>query len=331
MGGGVDSFAASALIAIVSAVAGFAVSYVLKVRDERRHGGAAEGLLLSDLNRALDALETGGDTKPLRVPAWDTQWDRLATRFDPLILERLDGTIQALRYLEEELKEEGEPLALQSADPEKADLRAVIAILKERRARWVRWRPWVGQALSREERRSPHRATAKGRQEERRRRTGVATAEILVAGAVIAALVLGARELGDDASDPISTRTVEAELLQMAPDASMVNCTGDDAEDSWSCVVASGGCQIAQADPAPCTPSVLRNDYFDVRGDETAKTVYAQRRSRARARAKPFPDVDTEPASSSSRWKWSWGWIGRIGRPDPPARQMSTASPKATG
>ena len=305
--------------ALAGGLAGFVPSFALRLRDEGRQGGAAENLLHSDLLRAarmLGAMEKfpgRGDTTDLEVPSWETHWDRLATRFNPLVLDRIGRTVDALRYLERGLNNPREPQSEASVAEVAQGLDEAIAVLDARRVLWLDKRPWLrpyGNPLAGKLSRLTDNAM-KAERNSRRVFTSVAVGAAL---ACIGVAVLLAGVLID--GDPISASTAEGELREMAPDASTVNCTGDDGDDRWTCLVVTAGCELAQADSGPCPNSAQREERYDVNGDSETDTISAFLIREALRTPESSPDetVDLEYASSPRT-----GWIGHIGADDPPA------------
>lgn len=312
--------------ALAGGLAGFVPSFASRLRDEGRQGGAAENLLHSDLLRAarmvraMQEFPGEGDTKDLEVPSWTTQWDRLATRFNPLVLDRIGRTVDALRYLRRALNNDAEDagkLEVSRAEVERS-LDDAIAILDARRILWLEKKLWL----------RPYRNPSDGELsplidkamwEERRSRRllwaiagGLALVCASVATAVAVVVIDG---------DPISASTAEGELREMAPEASTVNCTGDDSEDRWTCLVVTGGCELAQADSGSCPNSAQREERYDVNGDSETDTISAFliRDALRTGGSSSSETADPEPSSPRRR-----GWIGRIGRDDSAASQTGS-------
>jgi hypothetical protein len=85
---------------LIAALAGFAASYYLKWRDERRQGGAAERLLRAELTRAREVLATDKPSPPLADAEVRA---RVETAIDALQLKAPAKALTTLQDLQQEL------------------------------------------------------------------------------------------------------------------------------------------------------------------------------------------------------------------------------------
>jgi hypothetical protein len=297
--------ALGALTTIAAALLAFVLTYILRTRDEHRLGGAAERQLRDRLEMARRILESS-DCKPaktwskpgLRIQLEPEIWDRLVARFrHPYSWQQINKVVVQLDVLQtwfegsqaEEMGEERIRASFQQT-------KDVVALLDSRERRWLASRPWLKRG---DGRRGSLRAWAR-----------LAAVALVVAGAVFGATSAAVSSF----DDPSDESAVEAELREMDPRASAINCIGDDADDRWTCLVVRRGCERAAADPIPCATNTARE--FDVQADSSSGGVYAALLDTFGSAAGSAAKTESRPPRRALRT-----WLGYLFRDDPPASQ----------
>lgn len=242
------------MTALIAALAGGAIGllthWVLQRRDEARVGGAAERRLRADFQNSLEILrdDPSGASEAwlnpgLRVTAWRDQFDRLVPRFLPARWDRMNDAVDALDRLQawaESHSKDGEP----PSKPPDSDMvsgaitqtEQVITDLDARHSEWLRWRPWLQETWR------------------FHGRLWRWAGRLVAFVALLAVVALTVSEI----RDPIKAGDVEKELREMEPAAALVNCSGDDDKDRWTCTLVMDACETAQSAPQPCEGNVVQ-------------------------------------------------------------------------
>jgi hypothetical protein len=295
----VSTASLGALATIAAALLAFATTYVLRRRDERRLGGAAERQLRNRLELSRNILAASERepaktwSKPgLRVKLEAEIWDRLVARFrHPYVWDQINSATAQLDVLQT-WYESGQPGEMPMDRVRRAHqlVEAVIARLDERERRWLSWRPWLRRG-----------AGERGR--------ALDWARLAAVGLLSAALLVGAvRVTATALDDPTDENAVESELREMDPRAAAVNCVGDDGDDRWSCIVVREGCDRAATESVPCV-GVDQVDNFEVQGDSGGDRVYAEL-------------LETlAPKADKQATRGLRAWIGYFSREDPAAER----------
>lgn len=241
------------------------------------------------------------------MTVWQDQFDRLVPRFLPADWERINAVVDALNQLQawaETHQDDGiptDPVDVKAVEGATKLTKTIVNDLNARHAGWLKWRPW-----------RKERWPLRGRLW--RRIGGAFVAAIFVTIGVVSILMF---------RDPITAGTVEHELREMAPDAALVHCSGDDTKDRWTCTVVTNACPPAKG-TRPCEGNVEAESRLRAVGETSEPAVHFRLVETALARAKPSPpDAKTRRPDGSERLR---AWYRRLRHKEPSVKLVRALS-----